>query len=99
MHGAVFEEHASGLAVGVTLNFGPGGIGSGFHDVAGGEREGVSDGHVTGDVRKEDGIFRGDSVELLARGKGFVGPESLVPPATGDPLAVLVLGDHGSKAL
>ena len=57
------------------------------------ERERIGDGDVAGNVNEENGIFRADGVELLARGKFFVGPESVVPTGADDPVAFFVSGD------
>ena len=82
-----FAKDAGGFAVGVEVD------GSALRwlglasDAGGGERGGVGDGDVAVDAIEKRGMIAGDFVEILARGQRFVGPESVVPVAAGEPVA------------
>ena len=56
-------------------------------DAGGGERGGVGDGDVAVDAIEERGVIASDFVEILARGQDFIGPQSVIPVAAGEPVA------------
>jgi len=62
------------------------------------QRGGICNGHVTGNVNKENGILRRHRIEILPRGKSFLGPKRVVPAGTSNPFAGFRLGYGRSEA-
>jgi hypothetical protein len=63
------------------------------------KRQRVRNGHMTGNVREDDGIFGSDGIKLLAIWESLIRPESVVPAAAGNPFAFFVMRHSISDAL
>ncbi len=94
-----FAEDSRGIAGGVAVDFGAGGVGGGWGDVGGGEGGGVGYGHVAVYAAEDGGVAACDRVEVGAGGEVVVGPEGVVPAAALYPCAGFGGGDVGADAL
>jgi len=74
-----FADDSGGVAVGIAVDLCAFGIGGCGGDVGGREGCGVDDGDVAIGAAQDGGMASGDGVDVLAGGKGFSGPDGVVP--------------------
>jgi hypothetical protein len=97
-HGGGFLEHAGRFVFRVALDFAARGIFRLPGNSGELKRQRIRHGDVTGDMRQQYGILRGDGIQIPPRRKFLFRPERVIPSAAGDPLALFVLRDGPGKA-
>jgi len=94
-----FAEDSGGVAGGVAIDLGAGGVGGVSGDVGGGEGDGVGECHVAVYPAEDAGVAGCDLVDVLAGGEFGSGPEGVVPAAAFEPDAGPGFGGVGADAL
>ena len=98
-HCRAFFQHSRWLAKPIVFDFTAGRIGSGLVNLRALQRQRIRDGHVTGNVGKDDWVLGRDGIELLAIREPLLRPKCVVPAAAGNPFAFLVLRDRSGDPL